>query len=305
MEGSYEAAAEAADWLRGRLGGVAPRVGLICGSGLGGLVGALEGAQSAPYGDVPHFKPASVPGHAGRVVWGLLGGVPVIVLQGRSHLYEGHGPAQVALPVRALALLGVHTLVLTNAAGSLRRPLRPGQLLLLRDHIDLPGLAGNGVLLGPNDDRFGPRFPVMAAAYDPALRRAALALAPPALRPRPGVYVGVSGPAYETPAECRLLRRLGADAVGMSTVGEATAARHLGLRVLGLSLITNMAAGGGASDDEEEEEADRAGPEVATPSEHAAVLEAAEGAAVLIRDLLVALAPLLANRDAPPKGAGP
>ncbi|KAM8985905.1 LOW QUALITY PROTEIN: purine nucleoside phosphorylase [Ara ararauna] len=247
---SYEACAEAAAWVRARLKAPPPVVGLVCGSGLGGLARELQQTQSFDYGDIPHFPRSTVQGHAGRLLVGTLGGCPCAVLQGRFHLYEGYSPAQVALPVRTLALLGAHTVVLTNAAGSLRAGLEPGQLLVIRDHIDLPGLAGRSPLAGANDPRFGPRFPVMAGAYDAALRRLALALAPAPLRARSGVYCGVGGPSYETPAECALLRRLGGDAVGMSTVAEAAAARHCGLRVLGLSLITNAAPGG----DEDEEE---------------------------------------------------
>ncbi|XP_039241916.1 purine nucleoside phosphorylase-like isoform X1 [Pipra filicauda] len=236
----------------------------------------------------------AAPGHAGRLVVGRLGAGPCAVLQGRFHLYEGYSPAQVVMPVRTLALLGVHTLVLTNAAGALSPGLAPGHLLVIRDHIDLPGLAGRSPLVGPNDERFGPRFPAMTDGYDPALRRLALALAPPELHARPGVYVGVGGPSYETWAECRLLRRLGADAVGMSTVSEAAAARHCGLRVLGLSLITNAAPGD--ADEEEEEGGGGAGPAAeAAPPGHEEVLAAAQEGARHLRRLLLALAPRLAE----------
>ncbi|NXO01556.1 PNPH phosphorylase, partial [Rhinopomastus cyanomelas] len=236
----YEACAEAAAWLRQRLR-TQPQVALVCGSGLGALAQELQDPQTFPYSDIPHFPRSTVQGHAGRLVVGLLGPTPCAVLQGRFHLYEGYSPQQVVFPVRVLAILGVKTLVLTNAAGSLRKGLGPGHLLVIRDHLDLPGLAGRGALVGGNDERLGPRFPSMLGAYDPELRRLALAMAPPPLRARPGIYCGVGGPSYETPAECRLLRRLGADAVGMSTVSEAVAGRHAGLRVLGLSLITNEA----------------------------------------------------------------
>ncbi|XP_054664511.1 purine nucleoside phosphorylase [Grus americana] len=254
MESSYEACAEAAAWVLARVP-TPPRVALICGSGLGALAQELRDPQAFAYADIPHFPRSTVAGHAGQLVLGQLGGVPCAVLQGRFHLYEGYSPAQVTMPVRVLSLLGVHTLVLTNAAGSLQPSLGPGHLLVIRDHIDLPGLAGRNTLVGPNDERFGPRFPSMTPAYDPALRRLALALAPPELRARPGVYCGVGGPSYETWAECRFLRRVGGDAVGMSTVAEAVAARHCGLRVLGLSLITNVAPG--EEDEEEEEEAEK------------------------------------------------
>ncbi|KAM6288752.1 LOW QUALITY PROTEIN: purine nucleoside phosphorylase-like [Aegotheles albertisi] len=288
MEGSYELCAEAATWLRGRLR-VPPKVALVCGSGLGALAQELEEPQSFAYADIPHFPRSTVPGHAGRLAVGVLGGVPWAVLQGRFHLYEGHSPAQVVFPVRVLALLGVHTLILTNAAGSLRPPLGPGHLLVLRDHIDLPGLAGSNPLVGPNDDRFGPRFPPMSGAYDRSLRRLALAC-PPELRARPGVYCGVGGPSYETPAECRLLRALGADAVGMSTVQEAVAARHCGLRVLGLSLVTNEAPG---DDDLADDLSDDVTGQAPPPPAHADVLLAAQAGAQHLRALLLALAPRL------------
>ncbi|XP_075597455.1 purine nucleoside phosphorylase [Balearica regulorum gibbericeps] len=210
---SYEACAEAAAWVLARVA-TPPRVALICGSGLGALAQELRDPQAFAYADIPHFPRSTVAGHAGRLVVGQLGAVPCAVLQGRFHLYEGYSPAQVTMPVRVLSLLGVHTLVLTNAAGSLRPSLGPGNLLVIRDHIDLPGLAGRNALVGPNDERFGPRFPSMTPAYDPALRRLALTLAPPELRARPGVYCGVGGPSYETWAECRFLRRVGGDAVG-------------------------------------------------------------------------------------------
>lgn len=287
MEGSYEACAEAAAWLRARVGQT-PLVGLVCGSGLGALAQELQQPQSFDYSDIPHFPRSTVQGHAGRLVVGHLGGCPCAVLQGRFHLYEGYSPAQVALPVRTLALLGAHTVVLTNAAGSLRPELRPGHLLVIRDHIDLPGLAGRSPLAGPNDERFGPRFPAMAGAYDASLRRLALALAPAPLRARSGVYCGVGGPSYETPAECRLLRTLGGDAVGMSTVSEAAAARHCGLRVLGLSLITNAAPGGDDDDD-----TDTRDPEHAKDMGHEDVLAAAQAGARLLAQLLLALAPHL------------
>ncbi|XP_053789267.1 purine nucleoside phosphorylase [Vidua chalybeata] len=314
MDGSYEACAEAARWLRAQFR-EPPRVALVCGSGLGALAQDVSDAQSFDYRDIPHFPRSTVQGHAGRLVVGRLGSTPCAILQGRFHLYEGYSSTQLVIPVRTLALLGVHTLVLTNAAGSLRPGLEPGHLLVIRDHIDLPGLAGRSPLVGANDDRFGPRFPSMMDAYDPALRRLALALAPKELRARSGVYVGVGGPSYETPAECRYLRRVGADAVGMSTVSEASAARHLGLRVLGLSLITNIAPadelqdddddGGGSGDDVTAGGAGP-GPRPASPaalSEHERVLAAAQEGARHLRALLLALAPQL---DQPGRGrAGP
>ncbi|XP_074428038.1 purine nucleoside phosphorylase [Larus michahellis] len=291
MEGSYEACAEAAAWLRARVP-TPPRVALVCGSGLGALAQELQEPHTFPYADIPHFPRSTVQGHAGQLVVGRLGAAPCAILQGRFHLYEGYSPAQVVMPVRTLALLGVHTLVLTNAAGSLRPHMAPGHLLVIKDHIDLPGLAGRSPLVGPNDERFGPRFPPMADAYDVGLRRLALALAPPELQARPGVYCGVGGPSYETGAECRLLRRLGADAVGMSTVAEAAAARHCGLRLLGLSLITNSTPGGHREEEEEEEEEEEGG-EGQPHGGHAEVLAAAQAGARHLRRLLLALAPQL------------
>ncbi|XP_064331649.1 purine nucleoside phosphorylase-like [Phalacrocorax carbo] len=298
MEGSYEACAEAAAWLRARVPSP-PRVALVCGSGLGALAQELRDPRTFPYAEIPHFPRSTVQGHAGQLVVGHLGDAPCAVLQGRFHLYEGYSPAQVVVPVRTLALAGAHTLVLTNAAGSLRPALGPGHLLVIRDHIDLPGLAGRSPLAGPNDDRFGPRFPAMAGAYDAGLRRLALALAPPELHARPGVYCGVGGPSYETGAECRLLRRLGADAVGMSTVAEAAAARHCGLRVLGLSLITNAAPGDDEDEDEEGEGQGEGGEGRAPPPGHEEVLAAAQAGARHLRTLLAALAPRLARPEPP------
>ncbi|XP_066843189.1 purine nucleoside phosphorylase-like [Anser cygnoides] len=282
MEGSYEACAEAAAWVSGRAA-EPPRVALVCGSGLGALAQELEAPLAIDYGDIPHFPRSTVSGHAGRLVLGRLGAAPCAVLQGRFHLYEGYSAPQVVLPVRALRLLGVHTLVLTNAAGSLSPALGPGDLMVIKDHIDLPGLAGRGPLVGPNDERFGPRFPTMLDAYDPELRRLALAMAPPELRAREGVYAGVGGPSYETVAECRFLQRAGADAVGMSTVSEAVAARHCGLRVLGLSLITNAAP----------LPPEDGGPAPEPPAGHQEVLEAASAGARHLRELLARLAPRL------------
>ncbi|KAM6225818.1 purine nucleoside phosphorylase-like [Porphyrio hochstetteri] len=238
--------------------------------------------------------PPTVAGHPGQLLVGRVGATPCAVLQGRFHRYEGLSPTQVVLPVRVLALLGVRVLVLTNAAGGLGKGLRPGQLLVLKDHIDLPGLAGGSPLAGPNDERFGPRFPSLQGAYDPWLRRLALSLAPPELGARPGVYCGVGGPSYETPAECRLLRRLGAHAVGMSTVSEAVAARHCGLRVLGLSLITNLAPGDDDSDDDDVTDDVTSPDDVASgPTGHEEVLEAAQAGAQHLRRLLSALVPRL------------
>ncbi|XP_064359464.1 purine nucleoside phosphorylase [Dromaius novaehollandiae] len=297
MEGSYEACAAAAAWVAERAGGPPPTLGLVCGSGLGALAEGLSRPQSFDYAELPHFPRSTVPGHAGRLVLGWLGGCRCAVLQGRFHLYEGYSPAQVAMPVRTLRLLGARTLLLTNAAGSLRPDLTPGDLLVLRDHLDLPGLAGRSPLAGPNDERFGPRFPAVAGAYDASLRALALRLAArvaPELRARPGVYCGVGGPGYETAAEGRFLRRAGADAVGMSTVHEAVAGRHCGLRLLGLSLITNMAAG--ATHDGDDDDGDD-GHDGDDDGGHDAVLAAARRAVTPLRALRDALARHLAREE--------
>jgi xanthosine phosphorylase len=231
---------EAAELLVERAG-LRPRVGLILGSGLGEVADAVEGATAVSFDELPGFPRPTVEGHAGRAVAGHLGGVPVVALQGRAHLYEGVGHEFVRTPVRALKAAGAEIVVLTNAAGSLRADLRPGDLMLIADHIDMSGV---NVLTGPNDDELGPRFPSLRDAYDPALRadlRAAAGEIGVALDE--GVYLAVRGPSFETPAEIRAFHVLGADAVGMSTVHETIVARHCGLRVAALSAITNMAEG--------------------------------------------------------------
>ncbi|HEY8418319.1 MAG TPA: purine-nucleoside phosphorylase [Limnochordales bacterium] len=220
---------------------VRPRVGLILGSGLGLLADQIEGAVSFPYAEIPHFPSSTVPGHRGRLVAGRLAGTPVWAMQGRVHFYEGYSMADVVRPVRVLRELGVTTLIVTNAAGGLNPAFTPGDLMLIADHINL---FGTNPLIGPNEEAFGPRFPDMTNAYDPELRGLARAVAgEEGLQLQEGVYLGLSGPTYETPAEIRAFRTLGADAVGMSTVPEVIAARHMGMRVLGISCITNLAAG--------------------------------------------------------------
>ncbi|MBX6332101.1 MAG: purine-nucleoside phosphorylase [Gemmatimonadaceae bacterium] len=232
--------AEAAEVLRARLGTRLPRTALILGSGLGDLVHYIEDPVQVPYRELPGFPPSAVAGHAGRVVAGRLAGAQVLAFAGRVHLYEGHAAATVALPVRLAHAVGARVLVVSNAAGGIRRTLRPGDLMLIRDHINL---TGRNPLVGPVRDG-ETRFPDMSAPYDAELllllREAALAVGVPVVE---GVYVAVLGPSYETPAEIRMLERLGADAVGMSTVPEVIAARALGMRVAGVSCITNPAAG--------------------------------------------------------------
>lgn len=219
-----------------------PRVAIVLGTGLGGVVDAMTSSVEVPYMDVPHVPRSSVEGHAGRFVFGVLGGISVACMQGRFHLYEGYTPAQVVLPLRALHLLGAETLIVTNAAGGMNPDFAAGDLMLVTDHIGLPTLAGANPLVGLNDEAFGPRFPSMTDAYDPGLRHLAHRVAEEHhIRLRHGVYAMVSGPNYESLAELRFLRLAGADAVGMSTVPEVIAARHMGMRVLAISCITNMA----------------------------------------------------------------
>ncbi|MHB8618942.1 MAG: purine-nucleoside phosphorylase, partial [Chloroflexota bacterium] len=234
------AATQAAALVRSRCQ-VRPRVGLILGSGLGSLADQVVDATSIPYAEIPGFPCSTVAGHANELVLGHLGGQPIVAMRGRIHFYEGFSPAEVTFPVRVMAELGVATLLVTNAAGGLNPDFRTGDVMLMADHLFLPGMAGQHPLRGPNDDTLGARFPSMAAAYDPGLRsRAREAAGRLGWVLREGIYVMVSGPSYETPAECRFLRTIGADAVGMSTVPEVVVARHQGLAVLGLSLITNV-----------------------------------------------------------------
>jgi purine-nucleoside phosphorylase len=218
-----------------------PRVALVLGSGLSGLADAFSESVSIPYRDVAGMPQASVAGHPGQLVVGALDGVSVVAMQGRLHPYEGHALSAVVLGVRLMARLGARALIATNAAGGLDAQLTPGSLLAISDHLNL---SGQNCLVGANDPALGPRFPDMSAAYDPGLRAHARAAADAlGIELHEGVYAGVLGPSYETPAEVRMLRLLGASVVGMSTVQEVIAARHLGLRVLGLSCVTNLAAG--------------------------------------------------------------
>ncbi len=230
----------AAALIRQRLG-FDPEVAIVLGSGLGGLADKIEQPVYLPYGEIPGFKASTAPGHAGRFVAGQLGGKAVICMQGRLHVYEGHTMQEIAFPVRVLKALGARALVLTNAAGGVNLNFSVGDLMLIEDHINF---MGANPLTGPNDDSVGPRFCDMSTAYDPALRALlAQVAAEQGVALRTGVYLGYMGPSYETPAEIRAFRILGADAVGMSTVPEAIAAAHCGLPAVALSLITNMAAG--------------------------------------------------------------
>lgn len=241
MHVTREALHEALTTIRARTR-YAPRVGLVLGSGFGLVAERVSDPDVIPYNEIPHFPRSTVAGHAGRLVIGQLASRPVMVMQGRAHYYEGYSLAQVVAPIRVMQLMGVQTLIVTNAAGGLRPDLQPGCLMAIIDHINLPGLGGHNPLRGPNDESFGPRFPSMAPAYDPGLLALLRAEARARQIPlREGVYVMVAGPSFETPAEVRFLRSIGADAVGMSTAPEVIVARHGGMRVLGISLISNMA----------------------------------------------------------------
>ncbi len=218
-----------------------PTLGLVLGSGLGAFADALTDRVVVPYAELPDFPKSSVQGHAGQLVVGNHHGVRVVAMQGRVHFYEGYAPWQVVLPVRVLCRLGVKALLVTNAAGGINTSFRAGDLMALTDHLNLTGW---NPLVGPNDEQAGPRFPDMSHAYDPTLLQVLRGAAKAeGVALKEGVYAGLSGPSYETPAEIRMLRTLGADAVGMSTVGEVIAAAHLGVKVTGISCITNLAAG--------------------------------------------------------------
>lgn len=218
-----------------------PALGVVLGSGLGAWAESLDGALAIPYSEIPGMPVSTVQGHAGKLWIGRSKGVTVACLQGRVHMYEGHDPERAVFGARVLARLGAHGILLTNAAGGLSPWFAPGDLMLIRDHLNL---MGKNPLVGPNEAALGPRFPDMTHAYDPALSGAARAAALElGIRLHEGVYAGLLGPSYETPAEIRMLRTLGADAVGMSTVPEAIALRHMRIAVTGISLITNLAAG--------------------------------------------------------------
>jgi purine-nucleoside phosphorylase len=236
----YDQVKEAADAIRSRVPEI-PRIGIVLGSGLGDFAGSLGSAVSMPYDELPHWPASRVIGHEGRLVVGTVRGRAVAALAGRCHAYEGHDLRTVTFAVRALGLLGIKTLILTNAAGGVNTAFSQGALMVIDDHINL---IGDNPLVGDNDDRFGVRFPDMSEVYSSRLRAIADRAAERMQLTVPhGVYVALLGPSYETPAEIRHLRTIGADAVGMSTVPEAIVARHMGVDVLGISCITNMAAG--------------------------------------------------------------
>ncbi len=236
----YEKLTLAAEYIRKKKDN-APKIGLVLGSGLGSLVDCIEDKFEIPYGEIPFFRETTVEGHDGRLILGKIDGVETVVLQGRYHVYEGIPMEEVVFPTRVLATLGIEVLMLTNAAGGINTTYTPGELVLIKDHINM---MGKNPLIGPNINELGPRFPDMTQAYDLRLqdiiRRSA---AECGYNIHSGVYIALQGPTYETPAEVRMLRIMGADMVGMSTVPESIAANHLGLRVCGISCITNMAAG--------------------------------------------------------------
>lgn len=240
-EFKYEDYQKTAEWLKSRISHQ-PQVAVICGSGLGGLTDKLAQTQVFSYSEIPNFPESTVPGHAGRLVFGFLNGRCCVMMQGRFHMYEGYSLSKVTFPVRVFQLLGVDTLVVTNAAGGLNPKFEVGDIMLIRDHINLPGFSGQNPLRGPNEERFGVRFPPMSDAYDRNMRQLAHSTWNQMGEQRElqeGTYVMVAGPNFETVAESHLLQKLGADAVGMSTVPEVIVARHCGLRVFGFSLITN------------------------------------------------------------------
>ena len=236
----YERAEHATRIIRSRIS-VEPRIAVVLGSGLGGFADDFKESVAIPYEDIPGFVRSTAQGHAGRLVIGNVDSVPVLAMQGRVHYYEGYSLEEVTFPVRTFGLLGIKTLILTNAAGGINVQLAQGALMVISDHLNLMGV---NPLRGPNDERFGPRFPDMTAVYSPELQELVVEEAKAInVEVRRGKYGALSGPSYETPAEITMLRNLGADAVGMSTVPEAIVARHMGVEVLGISCITNMAAG--------------------------------------------------------------
>ncbi|XP_067904725.1 purine nucleoside phosphorylase 4a [Heterodontus francisci] len=237
----YETYQETAEWLLSRTKH-RPKVAIICGSGLGMLAEALVNQETFKYSDVPNFPQSTVQGHAGQLVFGELKGKACVCMQGRFHMFEGYPLVKVTFPIRVFRLLGVEVLIVTNAAGSIADGYNPGDIMIIKDHINMPGFAGQNPLCGPNDERFGTRFPCLSDAYDRDLGKLALDISREldcSNCVHEGVYCMLGGPSFETVAEARLLHKFGVDAVGMSTVPEVTVARHCGLRVFGLTLITN------------------------------------------------------------------
>ncbi len=259
--GLYEQTVEAAEFLRKKCD-TPIEYGLILGSGLGELAEAVEEQKVFEFSEIPNFPMSTVPGHKGRLIVGRLGGKRVAVMQGRIHVYEGYPLSLITLPVRVMKMLGAHSLIVTNSAGGIHTRFLPGDLMMLNDHINM--MSANP-LIGPNDQRLGVRFPPMAGAYDAEYRARALAVArEKGITLKEGIYVALSGPAYETPAEIRFMEVAGADAVGMSTVPEVLVARHSEMRVLGISCITNVLHQGPSQDTHHEvlEAANAAGPKL-------------------------------------------
>ncbi|MDM8519736.1 purine-nucleoside phosphorylase [Anaerolineales bacterium HSG6] len=247
---SYEKITATADYIRQQTSHQ-PKIGLILGSGLSPLAEEIEPADYVPYDDIPNFPVSGVVGHAGRLVIGELAGKTVLVMQGRSHFYEGYSMQHITLPVRAMKLLGIETLVVTNAAGGINSNFTAGDLMLINDHINMVGFGGSNPLSGPNLAEFGPRFPSMTRAYDRDLKALARRVATEQdITIQEGVYMSLGGPTFETPAEIRFFETIGVDAVGMSTVPEVIVANHAGMRVLGISSITNVAIRNPDSDEE-------------------------------------------------------
>jgi purine-nucleoside phosphorylase len=271
----FDKAGEAAELVSARTP-LRPKLGIVLGSGLGSFARKVEQATAIPYSQIPHFPQSTVPGHSGRLMIGTISGVPVVVMQGRVHAYEGYTSDEVTFPVRVLARLGVKTLVLTNAAGGINPAFRQGQLALISDHINL---SGRNPVAGPSDERWGPRFFDMTDAYSARLRALAKDAAKDvSLDLEEGVYLSVLGPSFETPAEIHAFRTMGADLVGMSTVQETIVARQMGVEVLGISCVTNLAAG-----------------IQATPLSHEEVLETGRAVEARLAELLTRLVPRIAE----------
>jgi purine-nucleoside phosphorylase len=272
-ESAFHESQRAAAFVRERTA-LQPKIAIVLGTGLGGFADRLTDAIAIPYAEIPHFPRPTIEGHAGRLVLGIFAGVPLAVMQGRVHVYEGYSPRQVIYPTRVLSRLGIRTMVVTNAAGGIRTDFAPGHLVLIADHINF---TGTNPLAGPNDPRLGERFFDMSDAYSRRLRSLAhRAAESEGVTLLEGVYLGLSGPSFETAAEIRAFRALGADLVGMSTVHEVIAARHLGMEVLGFSSVTNMAAG-----------------VLDEPINHAEVLEVGRRVQQTLTRVLTALVPLL------------
>jgi purine-nucleoside phosphorylase len=274
-QSEFERAEFAANFISSRTD-LRPQIALVLGSGLGAFADEFETATKIPYAEIPHFPKSTAIGHAGQLVVGKVGQIPVAGMQGRVHLYEGYSAKDVAFPIRVFSRMGIKAVILTNAAGGIKREFVQGQLVVIKDHINLQGVSP---LTGPNDDRFGPRFPDMTIAYDRRFREMTIG---EGNRNHIGLYEGVyaalPGPSYETPAEIRYLRTIGADLVGMSTVPEVIAARHSGIRVLGISCVTNAAAG-----------------ILDQPLDHKEVLETAERVKTQFISLLKAVIPRIAE----------